>query len=104
MEAFLLIKPNGILNYFHLDLSISVLRVVGWYFQFYSNLNRTICKQTMKTLIRRGILWRLILVCTVCLCSTKRTLDLYGLRLRITNCDTAVRQMPGLRVHPDFFV
>ena len=59
----------------------------------------------MKTLIRRGILWRLIWVCTVCLCPTKRTLDLYmyGLRLRINKCDMAVRQMPRLRVHPDLF-
>ena len=40
-------KPNGISYYYQLDQSISVLRVVGWY--FYSNLNRTICKQTVET-------------------------------------------------------
>ena len=31
------------------------------------------------TLIRRHVLWRLIWVCTVCLCHIKRTLGLYGL-------------------------
>ena len=33
----------------------------------------------MKTLIKRRVLRRLILVFTVCLCPTKRTLGLYGL-------------------------
>ena len=35
----------------------------------------------METLIRRHITWRLIWVCTVCHCPTKRTLDIYGLKL-----------------------
>ena len=33
----------------------------------------------METLIRRHVLWRLIWVCAVCLCPTKRMLGLYGL-------------------------
>ena len=37
------------------------------------------CKQTLETLIRRRVLWRLIWICAVCLCPTKRTLGLYGL-------------------------
>ena len=36
-------------------------------------------KQTVKTLIRRRVLWRLIWICAVCQCPTKRTLGLYGL-------------------------
>ena len=48
-------------------------------FHFYSNLDRTVCKQTVETLIRRRIVWRLIWVCTVCLCPTKWMLGLYGL-------------------------
>ena len=36
-------------------------------------------KQTVEKLIRRCILLRLIWDCTVCLCPTKRTLDLNGL-------------------------
>ena len=53
---------NGISNSYHLDQSISISRVVGWYFPFYSNFSMTICKQTVETLIRRHILWRLFLV------------------------------------------
>ena len=34
--------------------------LLGGIFHFYSNSNRTLCKQTVKTLIRRRILWRLI--------------------------------------------
>ena len=33
----------------------------------------------MEALIRRRVLRRLIWVCTVCLCPTKRTLGIYGL-------------------------
>ena len=31
-------KRNGISHFYHLDRSISVLRVVGWYLSFYLNL------------------------------------------------------------------
>ena len=50
----------------------------GRIFHFYSNFNRTFSKQIVKTLIR-CILQRLIWACTVCLCTIKRTLGLYGL-------------------------
>ena len=56
-----------------------ILRVLGGVFHFYSNSNRTLCEHTVETLIRRRVLWRLIWVCTVCLCPTKKTLCLYGL-------------------------
>ena len=69
---------KGISHWYKLDQSISVLRVVGWYFHIYSNFNRTFCKQTVETLIRRRVLRRLIWVCTVCLCPTQWTLGLYG--------------------------
>ena len=56
--------------------------MVNWnspfpFFHIYSNFNRTFCKQTVETLIRRRILGRLIWVCTICLCPTKR---IYGLK------------------------
>ena len=54
--------------------------LLGGSFHFYSHFNRIFCMQTVKTLIRRHVLWRLIWVCTVCLCPTKRTLGLYGLK------------------------
>ena len=68
-------KPNGISLHYQLDQSISILRVVLWYFfHFYSNFNRTFCKQTVETLIRCHILRHLIWVSTVCQCPSKRTL------------------------------
>ena len=43
-------KPNEISNPYQLDESVSVLRVVGWYFQFFfSNFNRKFCKETVET-------------------------------------------------------
>ena len=47
--------PNGISRPCRQYQSISVLRVVGWYFSvfFFLNFNRTFCKQTVETLIRR---------------------------------------------------
>ena len=73
------LKPNGISHYYQIGQSISVLRAVGWYILFSFNSIRTSCKQTVETLIRRHILWRLIWVCTVCLCPAKGTLGIYGL-------------------------
>ena len=47
---------------------------------FYSNFDLTICKQTVETLIRRNVLWHLILSALfVCLYPIKMTLCLYGL-------------------------
>ena len=56
-----------------------ILGVLGGIFPLYSNSNRIFYEQTVETLIRRRILRRLIWVCAVCLCPTKRTLDVYGL-------------------------
>ena len=50
-------KPNGIYQYYQLYQSISVLRVAGCIVHFYSNFNRTFCKQTVETLIRRRLIW-----------------------------------------------
>ena len=55
--------------------------ILGGIFHFYSNFNRTFCKQTVETLIRRRVLRRPIFVCTVCICPTKRMLGLYGLNI-----------------------
>ena len=54
--------------------------VLGGIFHLYLSFNRKLCKQTVETLIRRRILWRLIWVCTICLCPTKRWLGIYGLK------------------------
>ena len=48
------------------------LGVLGGILHFDSNFNRTFCEQTVETLIRRRILRRLIWVCAVCLCPTKK--------------------------------
>ena len=69
-------NPNGYSQDYHLGQSIFVLRVVSWYFHL------TFCKQTVETLIRRRVPWRLSWLCTVCLNPTKRTLGLYGLSRR----------------------
>ena len=45
-----------------------MLGVSGVLFYFYSISNSNSCYQTVKTLIRRRVLRRLIWVCTVCLC------------------------------------
>ena len=71
---------NGISHHIQMEQSISVLCDVGWYFfHFYSNFNRTYCKQKVETLTRHRVLRRLIGVCTICLGPTKRMLGLYGL-------------------------
>ena len=64
-----LFKPNGISHFYQSDLSISVLRVVCFFFFFhlYSTIDRIFYKQTVETLIRRRGLRHLIWVCTVCL-------------------------------------
>ena len=53
--------------------------LLGSMTQFHSNFESSFCKQTVEALVRLRILRRLIWVCTVCLCPTKRTLRLYGL-------------------------
>ena len=78
--AFNPFMPNGISHCDQLEQSISVWRGVRCFFHFYSSFNRKSCKQTVETLIRRRILWHLIWVCTICLCPTKRTLGIYGLK------------------------
>ena len=42
-----LFKLNGISQSYQLDESSSSLKVVGWYFHFYSKFFRTFCKQTV---------------------------------------------------------
>ena len=71
-------KPNGISHGYKFDQSISVLRLVEWYFTFLFKFQLN-TKQTVEPLIRRRVMRRLIWSCTVCICPTKRTLGLYGL-------------------------
>ena len=44
-----------------------ILDVSGLFRRFYSIFDIKSCQQTVKTLIRRHIMWRLIWVCTDCL-------------------------------------
>ena len=56
--------------------------MLGSIVHLHSYLNETFGKQTVSVSgnpIRWRVLQRLIWVCTVCLCSTKKTLGLYGL-------------------------
>ena len=46
----------------------------GGIFHLYSNFDKTFCKQTMETLIRRRVMRCLIWACTNGPCPTKRTL------------------------------
>ena len=50
------------------------------FFIFIQVLIENYAMKAVETLIRRGILWRLIWVCTICLCPTKRALGIYGLK------------------------
>ena len=77
MKHFHPIMPNGFSHRYQLEQSISVLRLLGGISHFY-DFNKAFYKQKVETHIRRRILRRLIWVCTVCLCPTKRTLGLYG--------------------------
>ena len=70
--------PEWISILYHLYWMSSFLGLSGGIFRVYSNCDRTLCMQTLDTLIRRRILRRLIWVCTVCLCPIKRTLGLCG--------------------------
>ena len=65
-----------------MDHSITVLRVVGGIFQFYSNFNRTFCKHTGDHVQRPHYAASgLGLQCLVC--HTKRTLGLYELKMNL---------------------
>ena len=55
-------------------------------FHLYLNVDRTFCKQTVETLIRRRIVRRLVWISTVCISPTKRTL---GLNLLMFECSSA---------------
>ena len=60
-----------------------VLELLDGSFHLYSNFKRNFCKQTVENLIRRRVLRRLILFCTVCRCPTKRTLGLIYILLTV---------------------
>ena len=62
--------------------SFPILGLLGGSFHFCSNLKRTFCEQTVQNLIRRPM-WRLIWVCTVCPCHTKRMQGLNGLTAKL---------------------
>ena len=44
-------KPNGISHSYQ---PISVLRVVGWYFSFFSHFDRTFCKPKLNQILLMG--------------------------------------------------
>ena len=72
--------PNGMSRNDQLEKSISNLRVVGNKFTIlFQFLKDFFWKQTVKNLIGRIVLRRLIWFCPVCRCPTKRTPGLYGL-------------------------
>ena len=70
-------KPNGISTNINRTSLSPFSGLLDGIFHFHSNSNRTLCKETVETLIRRRVQWRLIWECIVCLCPTKRMLGLY---------------------------
>ena len=91
-------KPNEVSHCYQLEQSIFVSIDVGWHFSFYSNFNRTFCKQTVETLVRRRILWRLVWICIVCLRPTKRTLGFYGSKESCANSsESTLVKLPPCR-------
>ena len=50
--AFNPFKLNGISHSYQVDQSISILRIVGWYFSFYSKLTH-LCQMILPTIISR---------------------------------------------------
>ena len=56
--------------------------MLGGIFHLHSNFERTFCKQTVETLVRCRVTWRLIWVCNVCL-QKGRYIGIYGLTLFI---------------------
>ena len=64
--------PNVFSPPYQFDNAISIFMVVGWYFHFYSNFKRNVCKQAVENLIRRRVLRRLVWFCAVCRCPTKK--------------------------------
>ena len=78
--------PSGLFHPYQLGESISIFRggwcfVVFFFFILFVILfHRNSDKQTVKTLIRRRVLRRLIWFCTVCLCPKHGTPGLYGLK------------------------
>ena len=69
-----------------------ILGVLGGIFNFYSNSNRTFCEKTVKTLIRRRILRRLIWVCAVFPMSHKKDARLIWVK-SITHDHAKLRTM-----------
>ena len=66
---------NGFFHCYQLEHSISVLRDVRWYFFIFIQ-NRKSCNSEDPD--QTPFLWRLIRVCAICLCTTKRALGIYG--------------------------
>ena len=92
--------PNGISHPYQSDKSIFVLRVPG-IFPFYSNVNRTFCKQIKESLIRRRILRLLICFCTVYQCPMKRTLGFLWVTFEI-GCSCFTFSTRFTRIHQMF--
>ena len=92
--------PNEISHPYQSDKSIFVLRVAG-IFPFYSNVNRTFCKQKVMSLIGRSILQLLICFCTVYQCPIKRTLGLLCVTFEI-GCSCFTFSTRFTRIHQMF--
>ena len=67
-------ESYGTSHFYQMDQSIFVFMVVWCCFSFLFKFDRISCKQTVESMIRYCSLWRLILVCAIFVCPTKRTL------------------------------
>ena len=97
-------KPNGIPSVIDWSSPVPFLGLLGGIFHFYSNFDRTFCKQTLETDMG------LITIFNVCLCTTKRTLGLYLLKANIDytiqnkvhNLNQSIRHIAALGKHELF--
>ena len=89
-------NENRISQSYQLDNYISLLSVVLWYLIYLFNFFNIFCNQTVDGLIRRRVLLRLVLVCTVCIGPIERLLGLYGFRgSSVVGCLTRDRRAAG---------
>ena len=77
-------KPNRISHRYHLKQTIFFQGLLGEYFYiFFSNFDRTICQQTVKTHIRR----RVRLFCNVCLGPMSYKKDTMPIRVNLFSAE-----------------
>ena len=95
MQACTIEQSCNIIHYYNLFIHLSRMEfttLINWTsllpfqgllddFFFKPNFNRAFRKQIVETLVKRRVMRRLIFVCTIFICPTKRMLCLYWLTM-----------------------